>query len=67
MNPLLGYPPLNSAVVRPLAIRDRVRVPDRRIGEVIGFYRGEDDSVLVRLEDGERSRYTRGDVRLLID
>ena len=33
--------------VRALARHDRVRVPDGRIGEVIGFYRADDEPMLV--------------------
>ena len=55
-----------STVVK-LARRDRVRVPDGRVGKVIGFYRdGEEDLVLVHLESGATRRYARADVRLLI-
>jgi hypothetical protein len=49
-----------------LAPRDRVRTPDRHIGEVVGFYRGEDDSVLVRLANGVEQLYKREDLQLLI-
>ena len=66
MNPLLGYPPLNCSAAPKLALHDRVRLPGRRVGEVLGFYRSEQDLVLVRLEDGETCRFARADVRLLI-
>jgi hypothetical protein len=65
VNPLLGYPPLADASVPTLQPRNRVWVPDERVGEVIGFYRNDEDLVLVRLEDGESRRYARTDLRFL--
>jgi hypothetical protein len=41
---------------------DRVRVPDGRSGEVIGFYRGEVEQMLVRLDTGGSRRYLRRDL-----
>jgi hypothetical protein len=35
------------------ALHDRVRIPDGRAGEVIGFYRRTAESALVQLESGE--------------
>ena len=65
MNPLVGYPPLADAVPD-VARHDRVRVPDGRIGEVIGFYRTEDEHLLVLLGSiGESRRYLRADLLLL--
>jgi hypothetical protein len=49
-----------------LACDDRVLVPDGRIGEVIGFYRGDDERMLVLFESGATQRYVRGDLRLLL-
>jgi hypothetical protein len=66
MNPLLGYPPLATAALPTLRPGDLVRVRDQRVGEVVGFYRNDEDLVLVRLEDGESRRYARGDLRPLI-
>jgi hypothetical protein len=51
---------------RLIACRDHVRVPGGRVGEVIGFYRNDEDLVLVRLGCDERRRYARGDLRLVI-
>jgi len=61
----------DSRFTSPFAVkverRDRVRVPDGRAGEVVGFYRdGVSDLVLVRLESGEIGRFARAVVRLLI-
>jgi hypothetical protein len=66
MNPFLGYPPLAAAVVPKLRPHDLVWAPDRCVGEVLGFYRNDEDLVLVRLENGERRRYARGNLRLLL-
>ena len=64
MNPLVGYPPLADAVPTPEIRRfDRVRVPDGRVGQMIGFYRAEEDAALVRLDSGDTRKYVRGDLR----
>jgi hypothetical protein len=55
-------PALNGVTIAP---RDRVRVPDGRVGEVIGFYRGEDETVLIRLGAGDSGRYVPADLRPL--
>jgi hypothetical protein len=39
-------------VPEPIDTHDRVRVPDGRIGEVIGFYRRADETVLVQFASG---------------
>jgi hypothetical protein len=39
-----------------------VSVPDGRNGEVIGFYRRENDSVLVRFASGESAEFLTPDV-----
>ena len=52
--------------LRAVALHDRVRVPDGRIGEVIGFYREEDEPILVRFINGDTGRYCHSDIRLLI-
>jgi hypothetical protein len=53
--------------LRALARSDHVRVPDGRIGEVVGFYRGEDEPVmLVVFCSGDTNRYCREDLRLII-
>lgn len=52
--------------VRAIARLDHVRVPDGRIGEVVGFYRGDDEPVmLVVFCSGETQRYCRADLRLV--
>ena len=52
--------------VRPFARLDHVRVPDGRIGEVVGFYRGESEPVmLVVFCGGATERYCRADLRLV--
>jgi hypothetical protein len=43
--------------------QDRVRVPDGRIGKVIGFYRRQDESVLVQFSSGTSSEFLMADVR----
>jgi hypothetical protein len=60
--------PLNAAPddVQTLACHDHVRVPDGRIGEVIGFYREEDEPMLVLFTSGDTRRYGRADLRLII-
>jgi hypothetical protein len=51
--------------VRPDAIeaRDSVRVPDGRVGEVIGFYRRELESVVVLFATGVSSEFLMSEVR----
>jgi hypothetical protein len=51
--------------LRILSRHARVRVPDGRIGEVIGFYREEDEPVLVLFVSGDSQRYGRADLRLI--
>ena len=43
--------------VQALACHDHVRVPDGRIGEVIGFYRRQDESVLVLFSCGSSDEF----------
>ena len=58
--------PLNDDGGLPAVARhNRVRVPDGRVGEVIGFYRTEDEHMLVLLDTGGSKRYPRADLRLL--
>jgi hypothetical protein len=42
---------------------DRVRVPDGRVGEVIGFYRRQDESVVVLFPTGRSDEFLTTDVR----
>jgi hypothetical protein len=52
--------------LRAFACLDHVRVPDGRIGEVVGFYRGEDEPMmLVVFCSGDSDRYSRADLRLV--
>jgi hypothetical protein len=53
-------PALNGVSIAP---HDRVRVPDGRIGEVLGFYRGEIETVVVRLGDGKSGQFVPADLR----
>ena len=41
---------------------DRVRVPDGRIGEVIGFYRRQYESVVVLFASGRSDEFLMADV-----
>jgi hypothetical protein len=41
-------------------------VPDGRIGEVIGFYRRKDESVVVRFPSGESDQFLTPSVERLI-
>ncbi len=40
-----------------LALRDRVVTPDGREGEVVGFYRSADESVLVSFATDDVAKY----------
>ena len=44
--------------------RRYARVPDGRIGKVIGYYRREHESVLVRFASGASAEFPRADVEL---
>jgi hypothetical protein len=57
----LPKPPTQSASAsarpsRPIAGHDRVRLPDGRVGEVIGFYRTVDEALLIRFDSGDSGR-----------
>jgi hypothetical protein len=41
---------------------DRVRVPDGRVGEVIGFYRRQHETVLVMFSSGKVDEFPTSDV-----
>jgi hypothetical protein len=41
---------------------DRVRVPDGRVGEVIGFYRRQHESVVVLFGSGRTAEFLTSDV-----
>ncbi|HEX7581685.1 MAG TPA: hypothetical protein VF321_01240 [Gaiellaceae bacterium] len=47
------------------ALHDHVRVPDGREGDVIGFYRRDDESVLVLFSSGESGEFLAPDVETL--
>jgi hypothetical protein len=54
-----------DSYIRPETIdaHDRVRVPDGRIGEVIGFYRRQHESVVVLFASGRSDEFLTSDVR----
>ncbi len=54
--------PQHSAPVH-VAPHDLVRIPDGRVGRVIGFYRTDKVAVLVRLQSGDRRRYVPAELR----
>jgi len=60
----VGAPASSLEVYRP-ALHDRVRVPDGREGEVIGFYRRKDESVVVRFSPNEFDQFLMPDVERL--
>jgi hypothetical protein len=41
---------------------DRVRVPDGRVGEVIGFYRRQHETVVVLFSSGSSDEFLTSDV-----
>lgn len=57
---------LAGSHVRPETIdaHDRVRVPDGRIGEVIGFYRRQHETVVVLFATGASDEFLTSDVKL---
>jgi hypothetical protein len=48
----------------PFAHRDLVRVPDGRVGKVVGFYKRRETSVLVSFAVGVSSEFFMTDVEL---
>jgi hypothetical protein len=46
----------------PLAAQDRVRVPDGRVGDVIGFYRRAEETVVVLFASGSSAEFPTSDV-----
>jgi hypothetical protein len=50
-------------VPEPIDAHDRVRVPDGRVGEVIGFYRRQHESVVVLFSSGRSDEFLTRDVR----
>ena len=52
-----------AVLPEPIDAHDRVRVPDGRVGEVIGFYRREHESVVVLFSSGCSGEFLTRDVR----
>ena len=50
---------------RELTLHDRVVTPDGREGEVVGFFRSEEKSVLVSFSASDTGKYRATDVGLL--
>ena len=65
MTPFPAHPPPALDGGPEVARHDRVRVPDGRAGEVIGFYTSEDERMLVLFDNGGSRRYLRADLRRL--
>jgi hypothetical protein len=53
----------SDVVPETIDAHDRVRVPDGRIGKVIGFYRRQDESVVVLFSCGRSDEFLTSDVR----
>ncbi len=66
MNPLPAPAPPGPHAARTICRYDHVRVPDGRIGEVIGYFRTADEQILVLLDSGGR-RFRRAELRLAND
>jgi hypothetical protein len=47
-------------------LHDRVAVPEGRVGVVVGFYHGEEESVLVLFSPADAAKYRASDVELVI-
>ena len=54
-----------SAALKVIGRHDHVRVPDGRIGEVMGFCGGDGEPVLVAFAKEDSQRYFRADLRLV--
>jgi hypothetical protein len=52
---------------RSIDAHDHVRVPDGRIGEVIGFYRREYETVVVLFASGASDEFLAADLTLSVD
>jgi hypothetical protein len=55
-------PHLSAVSVR----HNRVRVPDGRIGTVLGYYRREEETVLVKFTSGTSREFLSADVEELV-
>jgi hypothetical protein len=53
----------SDVVPESIDTHDRVRVPDGRIGEVIGFYRRQHESVVVLFSSGRSDEFLTSDVK----
>jgi hypothetical protein len=53
-HPLLAQEPIDA--------HDRVRVPDGSVGEVIGFYRRQVETVVVLFSSGKTAEFLTSDV-----
>jgi hypothetical protein len=47
-----------------IALHARVRVPNGRVGNVIGYYRGPEESVVVRYDGGDSGAFPARDLTL---
>ena len=56
----IAFPPTRMDI----RFRDRVRVPDGRIGNVVGFYRTKTEMALVKLEDRETRKFVLSELSL---
>jgi hypothetical protein len=56
-----AFPPL-SRMDGEIKCHDRVRVPDGRTGNVVGFYRTRSEMALVRFDDGESRKFVLGEL-----
>jgi hypothetical protein len=63
MTTLLPSIPLAQELL--ISCHDRVRVPDGRIGEVVGFYKREVAAVLVSFSAGTTAEFPMADVEAL--
>lgn len=55
-------PPVCQAPRRRIDLNDRVAVPDGRVGNVIGFYCRDVETVVVRFGPGDSVEYTASDL-----
>ena len=62
MSPFVHLRPATLLPLSPaddIALHARVRMPNGRIGNVIGFYRGPQETVVVRYDGGESGALSR--------
>ncbi len=53
----LPAPSLPQSRAEAIPLHARVRVPNGRVGNVIGFYRGQEESVVVRYDRGDSGAF----------